>query len=80
MQLLDNKDKKYQLKISIILLLGFLWILFKEIDLEIGQFISYVYGFIIYNDRIGSVRACQKCTEVHFYFMYIRFVLKFVDS
>jgi hypothetical protein len=34
MQLLDNKDKKYQLKISIILLLGFLWILFKEIDLE----------------------------------------------
>jgi hypothetical protein len=36
MQLLDNKDKKYQLKISIILLLGFLWILFKEIDLEFG--------------------------------------------
>jgi hypothetical protein len=34
MQLLDNKDEKYQLKISIILLLGFLWILFKEIDLE----------------------------------------------
>ena len=36
MQLLDNKDKKYQLKLSIILLLGFLWILFKEIDLEFG--------------------------------------------
>jgi hypothetical protein len=32
------------------------------------------------NDKIGNVRACQKCTEVHFYFMYMRIVLKFVDS
>ena len=36
MQLLDNKDKKYQVKISNILLIGFLWILFKEIALEFG--------------------------------------------
>jgi hypothetical protein len=39
-----------------------------------------MYMVLLYmnDDRIENVRACQKCTEVHFYFMYMCFELKFV--